>query len=333
MNSPLTIGVGAGLVSALLFISSASSPLLAVLLIYLTPLPLLIAGLGWGFPASLAGLLAGTLAAGLGMNVNVGLTYAFGLAGPAAIFVYLALLNRPGPPDAQGVPTVDWYPPGRLIAWASLMAGGIGAGAVAILSFSGGSYAEAARQLFDVTLLQALQQTGQDDVPPERIEEAAAIFARMLPGAIAGVWLAIMMGNLWLGGKITSISGRLIRPWPKLTWMEYPRFMSLGFAASLIASLAPGLVGTLASAFVGAFILAYLIMGLVVIHVLTQGSPLQIVLLVLLYVGIFLVGWIGLIVAVLGASEPVFRLREKVRNRGGPGSPPPHSASGTPPRD
>ena len=41
------IGIGTGVAAALLFASVASGSILATLLFYLAPLPILIAGLGW----------------------------------------------------------------------------------------------------------------------------------------------------------------------------------------------------------------------------------------------------------------------------------------------
>ena len=56
------IGLGAGLASALLFYSAArGSPLLGTLLLLLTPLPSLLAGLGWGWLPAAAGAVAGAL--------------------------------------------------------------------------------------------------------------------------------------------------------------------------------------------------------------------------------------------------------------------------------
>ena len=96
----------------------------------------------------------------------------------------------------------------------------------------------------------------------------------LLPGAVAAVWLLIMLINTWLGGKIASVSGRLIRPWPRLLDMEYPRFLPLGFLLALLGTMFAGLTAAIGSAFTGAFLLAYLIMGLVVVHAITRGSNL-----------------------------------------------------------
>jgi len=319
MNNPAVIGALAGLVSALLFVSAASSALAAVFLVYITPMPLMIAGLGWGVRASMIGLGVGTLAAAALFSANVALVYGLMLAAPAAVLVYLALLSRPDPQQPQGL---AWYPPGRLIAWAALMAGAVGSGSAVALAAGVGDYQSGVRQLFDETLLPALQQ-GEQDLTEEQITQSVSFLGGVLPGAVAAVWLLIMLLNIWLGGKIASISGRLIRPWPRVSAIEYPRFLSLTFLLALAGTaLFAGLTEAMASAFTGGILLAYLIMGLAVLHVITRGSTFQPVILILLYVGIVLVGWLALLVAILGLAEPLLRLRERVsRNQGGSGPP------------
>ncbi|HWV57295.1 MAG TPA: hypothetical protein VNZ57_07470, partial [Longimicrobiales bacterium] len=54
------IGIGAGAAAALLFASVTSGSWLSVILFYLAPLPIMIAGLGW---THWAGLTAATVAA------------------------------------------------------------------------------------------------------------------------------------------------------------------------------------------------------------------------------------------------------------------------------
>jgi len=322
MNNPAAIGALAGLVSALLFVSAASSTIVAALLVYITPLPLMVAGLGWGIRASLIGLAAGMVVAALTFSINVAITYVLTLAGPAALLVYLALLSRPDPQSPQGL---AWYPPGRLIAWAAVMAGAIGAGAAVVLAASFEGYEAGIRALFDEALRPALEQQSEEPLNEEQITQTLGFVGGILPGAVASVWLLIMLINMWLGGKIASVSGRLIRPWPALTPMEYPRFVPLVFLGALLVTMFAGLTSAIGAAFTGAFLLAYLIMGLVVIHAVTRGSAFQPVILVLLYVGILLVGWLALIVALLGISEPLLKLRERAAQSrdGGGGSGPP----------
>lgn len=327
MNNPAAIGTAAGIVSALLFVSAAASTLLALVMVYVTPLPLMIAGLGWGIKASLTGLGVGMLVSAAAFSVNVAITYALMLAAPAALIVYLALLSRPDPQSPDGL---AWYPPGRLISWTTVMAGAVGAGAAVAIAFGHGGYEEGVRAFFNETILPALRESSGEPPGEEQIAQTVQFMTTVLPGGVAAVWLAVMLANTWLGGKIAQISGRLIRPWPGLADMEYPRFLPIGFLLALAAgAFFAGLTSAMASSFTGAFMLAYLIMGLVVIHVITRGSSFQVLILVLLYVGILLVGWLAVIVALLGVAEPLLRLRARAAQAGGPPSRPPDA----PPRE
>ncbi len=59
------IGVGAGAAAALLFASVTSGSLLSILLFYLAPLPIMIAGLGWSHWAALVAAFTGAVALGV----------------------------------------------------------------------------------------------------------------------------------------------------------------------------------------------------------------------------------------------------------------------------
>jgi hypothetical protein len=63
---------------------------------------------------------------------------------------------------------------------------------------------------------------------------------------------------------------------------------------------------------------AFVLQGLAVLHVYTRGVPFRGLLLTAIYLGIFLLGWVALAVAILGLSEPMLRLRERAAGRGHP---------------
>ena len=46
-------------------------------------------------------------------------------------------------------------------------------------------------------------------------------------------WLGGFLLNLWLAGRITRMSGRLIRPWPDLAAMTISALDALALAALL----------------------------------------------------------------------------------------------------
>ena len=147
------------------------------------------------------------------------------------------------------------------------------------------------------------------------------MLARALPAAFAVIWLTITLFNLWMAGLIVDASGRALRPWPNLHALELPNAFVLIFAVALVASFLPGLAGLLATGLAGALLFAYVLQGLAVIHVYSRGVPLRALLLAAVYLGILLLGWVAIAVAILGLGEPLFRLR----GRGNEHGPPPSS--------
>src|SRR5690348_3422466 len=114
MTQIALIGIGAGAAAALLFASVASGSLLSILLFYLSPLPLLIAALGWSHWAAMIGALGGAaaLAATLGGLYFLVFLAVAGL--PAWWLGYLTMLARPAQTQDAGPRALEWYPPGRL---------------------------------------------------------------------------------------------------------------------------------------------------------------------------------------------------------------------------
>src|SRR3954466_8924977 len=105
------IGIGAGAAAALLFASVTSGSLLSVLLFYVAPLPIMIAGLGWSHWSALIGAstAALTVAALFGPVFFVGFLASAGL--PAWWLSYLTMLARPVAAGNGGAPALEWYPP------------------------------------------------------------------------------------------------------------------------------------------------------------------------------------------------------------------------------
>src|SRR5262245_2851831 len=94
MATPLLIGAGAGLVSAALFASAAMSTALAGLLFYLAPLPICLAGLGWGSVAAVLAAASGSLVIASVLGPGVGAVFAGVVGVPLAVLCHLALLSR-----------------------------------------------------------------------------------------------------------------------------------------------------------------------------------------------------------------------------------------------
>ncbi len=311
MPIPLIIGAGSGLVSAALFASAATATALAGVLFYLAPLPLCLAGLGWGGMAALVSAITGTIVIAASLGPATAAIFALSIAAPTALLTHLALLSRPvAIPQGQVTQAVEWYPAGRIVGWAAIMAGALAAILVLILGYDQEAYKETIRQMLEHSALKEIDRDGTL-FTEETIASMSAMIARALPAAFAIVWLTITLFNLWMAGLIVHASGRALRPWPDLHALELPNALVPIFAASLLASFVPGLPGLVATGFAGALLFAFVLQGLAVIHVYSRGVPLRALLLAAVYLGILLLGWVAIAVAIVGIGEPVFRLRER----------------------
>lgn len=321
MPTSLIIGAGSGLVSAAQFASAATATALAGVLFYLVPLPLCLAGLGWGGMAALISALTGTLIIAASLGPATAAVFAMSVAAPTALLVHLALLSRPvAAAQGQVVGALEWYPPGRIVGWAALMAGILAGILVLFLGYDQETYRESIRQILSHSALKELDRDGTL-FTEETIASLSAVLARALPAAFAIIWLTITLFNLWMAGLIVDASGRARRPWPDLHALELPNSFVLIFAGALAASFLPGLPGLLATGLAGALLFAYVLQGLAVLHVYSRGVPLRGSLLATVYLGILLLGWVAIVVAIVGLAEPLLGLRQRA-NRGGK---PPHS--------
>lgn len=327
MNSPYLTGLGAGLVSAVLFLSTATGSLLAMVLFFLVALPGFLAGLGWGWLAALISGISASVAIGLILAPHVGLVYLITLGLPIAVLCYLALLARPSETDRtdgssadnetgrNAPPAIEWYPVGHLLAWAAVMAGCIAALSVPLLGMDAQSYREAAKAYFSMAIVDQLPGIDGKPVDKEKLEPLIDTLTLLLPASSAIVWLGVITTNMWAAGRITQTSTRVIRPLPDLATLTYPRQLPLAFVGSVMLTLAPGIMSIIATGFAGAFLVAYIIMGLTVLHTVIRYSSMSSFLLLILYLSIIFIGWTSLLVAMVGLGEPIFRLREKARFR------------------
>lgn len=89
------IALIAGAASALMFASIVSGALISLVLVYLAPLPLMLAAIAWGpLCGALGGLVATLIIAGA-LSPPLALGYGFAFALPAWWLGHLAMLGRP----------------------------------------------------------------------------------------------------------------------------------------------------------------------------------------------------------------------------------------------
>lgn len=310
------IGFGAGIATALLLISTTTGGLGLRLFVYLmAPLPLVLAGLGAGYRAAIAGAIvsAAILAAVLGPLVALMHLAAHGI--PAAVLCYLALLNRELATDRAPItgaaPTREWYPVGRIVAAATILAGLHGYISTMVLGVDIEQQRQMLRQLMEVLAERLPRREGQV-LSEADIASLVELGVYTLPAAAALSWLLSMLFNLYLGARITAMSGGLQRPLPDVPSMVFPTGFGLGLAVAL--PLAYFLAGTtlsfMGSAFAGAFFGAHLLMGLAIIHDISRGTSGRPAILAVLYVAlVFLNSWVALALAIFAALAPVLPLK------------------------
>jgi hypothetical protein len=315
MPTYILIGAGAGLVSAALFASAATEAALGGILLFLSPLPLFLAGFGWGRSAALLAALGATVVIAGGLGPAAASLFALILAAPIVVLVHLTLLARPvaglhGAPDGA----VEWYPPGRLVACAALIAGALAGLFVLLFGFDQETYRQSIADSLNNPAFKELDPDGTL-FTPETIENLTAVLAKALPGMLAVTWLTIVLLNLWLAGFIVEASGRALRPWPNLHALELPNMFVAVFAIAILVSLVPGVIGLLGTGLAGAMLFAYVLQGLAVIHVYSRGVPFRQLLLAAVYLGILLLGWVALLVAIVGLGEPLFGWRARASSQ------------------
>jgi hypothetical protein len=92
--------------------------------------------------------------------------------------------------------------------------------------------------------------------------------------------------------------------------MEFPNFLLPAAGVALVLCMLPGFPGLAADAVLGGTAFAFLILGLIVIRAISEGTgAAQPVLMGLLCVSVFVLHWPALLVIPFGVAEPYFKLR------------------------
>jgi len=314
------IGIGAGAAAALLFASVTSGSWLSVILFYLAPLPIMIAGLGWTHWASLTAAIVAAGAIGLIFGGAFFLAFLAGAGIPAWWLTYLSLLARPltATAGASDQPSLEWYPPGRLVLWAAALAALVVL--FAIPNF--GLDAESFRTGLASALNRMLQlDAGRDGVPAadaERAKRFIDFFVTVIPPAAAVLATVTSLVNLWLAGRIVRFSGRLTRPWPEIAAMAFPPTAAIALGVATVLSFVDGLVGIVAGVVAASLCMAHAVLGLAVVHDVTRSLNSRPFIIGGVYASLAVLGWPVLIFAVLGLVETLFGLRARIASKRGP---------------
>lgn len=302
----IVIALAAGVASALMFASIISGSAFSLILFYFAPLPLMVAGLGWGTgSALLAGALASAAQLGfLGFHYFV--VFAVAVAAPSILLGYLVLLARPViTHEPSAAPALEWYPTGRLLLWIALIASAIMLAALLSLGLDAETISDALQKA-----LSEFAQLNESGIDPDN--GLLRIVVGILPPAAVIASVVSLTINLWVSAKITATSGHLKRPWPDLSATALPFSVLIVLACAIALSFTGGLIAIMAEVIGAALLTAYLFVGLALLHVLMQPVGMRGLWLGVVYASIAIFGWPALLFAILGLAEAIFGLRQRI---------------------
>ena len=319
MSRFVLIGIGAGLASAFLLVSTAAGGMASRIVVYLlAPLPLILAGLGAGALTALIGSVVSVAVLFAVIGGKIATLHIVAHVIPTVVLCYYAGLSREVPPvPGANRPTIEWFPVGRIVAITSLFAAVYGLLSTTLLGIDAEQQRELLRRLMD-TFAKSLPRQDGKQLSEAELNQLIEFGMITMPAAAAFGWMISMLLNLYLGARITAMAGNLPRPLPDVPSMTYPVGFGLGLAAALPLAFAGGLIGLAGSALAGALFCAHLLMGLAIIHDLSRGAAARPAILGGLYVALVVLNsWVALALVIFAAMAPVLPLR-----RGRPPPPP-----------
>lgn len=311
MIATFLIALAAGAASALMFTSIISGALIALLLLYLAPLPLMVAAIGWGPLSAAIGGIAASICIGAIFGLPLCIAFAIGVALPGWWLGHLVLLGRPLAAHAASgdgtspEPQLEWYPVGRILLWIAGFATLVTCAALLTLGTDATTITEGLRRGLTRILAAVVAPS------PAELDQWAEALVTLAPIATAVVAVPTLTLNLWLAAKINATSGRLHRPWPDLKTAALPPLTLAALCIATALTFAGGMVALFAKVATSALMMAYAFTGFAVLHTLTLSLKSRTFWLGSAYAIIVLFEWPVLGVVVLGVADAVFGLRQR----------------------
>ncbi|MEP6837933.1 MAG: DUF2232 domain-containing protein [Bradyrhizobium sp.] len=315
------IGLSAGVAAALLFASVMSGTMLSIPLAYLTPLPIMIAGLGWSHWAALIAALSASAAIGVYLGGIFMVAFLTGVGLPAWWLGYLAMLARPAVGGGNGAApaALEWYPPGRLVVWSAVLGATLVLISIATVGADAEGFNAALRKVVEEILRMAAAEGGPNAPATLRNpQQLIDLMVIIIPPGTAVMATVTNVVNLWLAASIVKFSGRLTRPWPDVAAMTFPHMVAVALVLAVALSFVGGMVGLFAGVVTAALLMAYGMLGLAVLLSVTQGTKARGFIIAAVIVAVIFFRWPILALCLLGLIDTVLDLRTRAARRRGP---------------
>ncbi len=320
LNNWIIVAIGAGLTAAALHATVVTGSPVALVLFYLAPLPLFLAGLGWAPITAALGGLAGAAALAFAVNFKTGLFFLLSTGVAPVLLSHLALINRQAQAGAASEgeaadQQVEWYPEGRLILWCALAAGVLMTATVFVVGGTAEGFEATVTEALETILKQMAGTMRADELV--QVRQAVSFFAKLAAPLAAAIWLLSTLLNLWIASRLLRASGRSPRPWAPFASYTLPRSAGLILGGSLVAAMLPGTLGLIGLIAAMLMVTVFTVIGLATLHGLTLGNPMRGIILASTYMALFVLTWIAMLpLVILALADQQFNLRDRQSSAG-----------------
>jgi hypothetical protein len=298
------VAIACGSVGACFYLAVMLGTPSGLVFVYLTQLPLFLAGLWLGSGAAALAGLTGTLVLLAASDLLGAAVFAAVNAVPVAVLVRQALLAQ-----RRSDGTLVWYPPGLLTAWLTGFAlTGI---AGAMLLFGG---PEGLQSALTSVVGEVLDRLARNPLPNR--DQAASWLAMVIPGVVAASWMVMLVANAALAQGVLARFGRNWRPSPDLAGLGLPLWILVALGLAVAAVAFGGMLRFVGLNMLIALSVPFCLAGLAVLHAAARRLTHPAMALAGFYVLAGLFGWPFLAVAVLGLLESWLGLRHRFASPG-----------------
>jgi hypothetical protein len=278
------VGVLSGAASAVLAGSILTQSSIAIILFFISPLPVMLAGLSFGATATLIGAIACTMFVSFIVSTPAALIVAAVSMVPSALAVFLIALARPAEEVGGEANHIVWFPLGDTLFFCAVL---VAAAFVGIGIYGGYDMAFATE--FARAFEEQFKAVNPDFAPGAEFAPSLANFIFYAVPVIQPAMLTfVLTANLWLALQLVRTSGKLARPkdnWPMS--LRMPKAALPAFAIALASSFVSGPIGLIALVFCGVLGACFTMAGFAVLHDRSRGKSWRPAVLILAYVSAF----------------------------------------------
>lgn len=305
------VGLLAGIAAGLMAIATFSSGLSSALLIFVTPLAIYIASMGWG---AIAGMISAVIASafcyiygGLGVALSMGLV----IFAPAA---WIGHLSNLGQTNEDG--DTIWYPLSNILFRLMLL---ISVLCMFIFSLVDFNTPETAEQL--MAMLKEVAKSNPEFKLPSNEEMTLTLqmLTKVMPIVTASILIITHSINAHLGAFITQSSGIMVRKRDNIAdSISLPKAALFVLAAGFIGTVfGTGFIAQVSGVLFGASFTAFAILGLADAHLKARSTTGGTLMLIVAYGSIFIFSLPILVFTGIGVMR-LFRMASQEANTNQP---------------